>query len=419
MTENIDRIVVLADHTASFVVAGLTQLERVLRDLDRWVDGRSDATPVPEIVVSWRPRALLDRQPAFAGPAPMRMKWRHVAAEDEDATRLADERGAGRTITLGTNVVWAPGGLGEQLSSLAAGLPTAARAAGVLCRPEDVARVEPALFRSLGKPSDGYVTRLINRRMSTWVSRRLARTRVTPNHVSLLVMALFLASAWSLVHGTYWMFLLGTCFYKLGDILDGCDGELARVKFMDTRFGAWLDTTIDMCGNMLFLVALAAGLSRQSGLADIERQRYLSQGLLTVGVMAAVILAFARYTRATSGAAHFAGFGLSLAGKSQGRSVGPRLILVLAGLLRRDLYSWLFVGAALAGRPLWILHFAAAFVGVHVPILAYAWWQHWRSVASASDAAGSRFPWRRTPGAAQLRQHLAVGRFQPEEPPGQ
>jgi phosphatidylglycerophosphate synthase len=168
------------------------------------------------------------------------------------------------------------------------------------------------------------------------------------------------------------MLLLGTVLFKMGDILDGCDGEIARVKFMESRLGAWLDTTIDMVGNVLFIGALGIGLSRHPDLLEHERSWYLWEGLLAVGAMALVIWAMARYTRATSGAADFAGFGTVLSGSLPDRSRVRRSILILSRLLRRDGYSWAFVVLAALGRPAWILHAQAAGLSVYFLGLWYA-----------------------------------------------
>jgi hypothetical protein len=125
---------------------------------------------------------------------------------------------------------------------------------------------------------------------------------------------------------------------------------------MQSRFGAWLDTTVDMIGNMLFMGALAVGLSRDPGLPGPERMSYLWEGLLVVSAMALAIWGMARYTRTTSGAAHFAGFGTSLANSAPDHRGVRRLIIFGSRLLRRDAYSWLFVALAATGYPAWILH---------------------------------------------------------------
>jgi phosphatidylglycerophosphate synthase len=416
MTEAAQTIIVLADETASCIVAGLTQLERLLREIERcWPSSPRAASGVAEVAVVWRSRELHARQPVCGGRQPIGVRVHHVDDDDGNHSGLLDAVTGGRALVLATSQVWAPGGLLGLLSSpwarrgdctsvpacaaalegtdAASGSGSAAlwepltrcllpvRAGGsaqegglvgVLAWPGDVPRVERALFRSLGKPSDGYMTRLVNRRLSTAMSRCLARMRVTPNQLSSVVGALFLASALSLVKSGGPMLLLGTVLYKMGDILDGCDGEIARVKFMESRLGAWLDTTIDMVGNVLFIGALGIGLSRHPDLFERERSWYLWEGLMAAGAMMLVVWAMTRHTRATSGDAHFAGFGTTLAASLPDRSRLRRSILIVSRLLRRDAYSWAFVLLAALGRPAWILHAQAAGLIVYFLGLWYA-----------------------------------------------
>ncbi|MEA3356792.1 MAG: CDP-alcohol phosphatidyltransferase family protein, partial [Candidatus Bipolaricaulota bacterium] len=44
--------------------------------------------------------------------------------------------------------------------------------------------------------------------------------------------------------------LIAGILIQFGSILDGCDGELARLTFRESRFGAWLDTILDRYGDI-------------------------------------------------------------------------------------------------------------------------------------------------------------------------
>ena len=46
------------------------------------------------------------------------------------------------------------------------------------------------------------------------------------------------------------------CSSTLQSMLDGCDGELARVRFQQSKLGAWLDTFVDDVLNVLITVAV-------------------------------------------------------------------------------------------------------------------------------------------------------------------
>jgi len=130
------------------------------------------------------------------------------------------------------------------------GAPGAARAA------------ERLLLRSLVKAADGVISRHINRKISLTISRQLARWPVRPNHVTAVVLLLGLASGPVAATGTWLGFALGGLLYYLAAILDGCDGELSRLKFLGTPLGTWLDTITDDLSALSFLVGLYVGLGR-------------------------------------------------------------------------------------------------------------------------------------------------------------
>jgi phosphatidylglycerophosphate synthase len=131
--------------------------------------------------------------------------------------------------------------------------------------PGDVRDAETLLLRALIKPADGVVARNINRRISTMLSRYLARRSITPNNVSTVVLLIGICSgpcSWQ--GGWLWMALGGLCYY-VSSVLDGCDGELARLKYLSSPVGIWVDTIVDDVVGLSFLVGLYHGLDRGWG----------------------------------------------------------------------------------------------------------------------------------------------------------
>ncbi|MBI2529334.1 MAG: CDP-alcohol phosphatidyltransferase family protein [Candidatus Rokubacteria bacterium] len=122
---------------------------------------------------------------------------------------------------------------------------------------------EAALYASLGTDDDTAVDRLIHRRCSRPITRVLVQTRATPNQVSAASLLIGLGAASGFCQGTPLAAVLGLGLYSLAVVLDHVDGELARLTFQETRFGAALDWTIDTV--VLSLVVLAMGLSAGRG----------------------------------------------------------------------------------------------------------------------------------------------------------
>ena len=133
------------------------------------------------------------------------------------------------------------------------------------------------LRRSLGKPSDGFFSRHLNRRISWPISRLLIRLRVSPNQVTLVNLSLGLLSGWLIGRGGTGPTLAAGLLFQFVSIFDGCDGEIARLTFRFTTLGARLDNLSDFVTLVVFFINLPIGL--YAATADIS---YLALGLFMV-----------------------------------------------------------------------------------------------------------------------------------------
>jgi phosphatidylglycerophosphate synthase len=94
--------------------------------------------------------------------------------------------------------------------------------------------------------TDGLLARWFDRRISLALSRRLARLPwLRPNHVTLVGTTVGLFAAWLLSGGTFDGGVAGALLFWIACVLDGCDGEIARLTLRDSRFGKVLDVATD------------------------------------------------------------------------------------------------------------------------------------------------------------------------------
>jgi phosphatidylglycerophosphate synthase len=134
----------------------------------------------------------------------------------------------------------------------------------VLATPRDVRGAERWLLRSLVKSSEGFMSRHFERRVSLALTRRLCRTRITPNAMTLVSIGIGLAGAPFFLSSVPAYQVLGALLFLVHSILDGCDGELARLKFLESRFGAALDICGDNLVHTAVFLCLAIGWSLDS-----------------------------------------------------------------------------------------------------------------------------------------------------------
>ena len=129
--------------------------------------------------------------------------------------------------------------------SLTRSIGPAAPLAGIdpmlVTAPAAIRTAERRLLRGLIKESDGLVVRHVDRPISLQITRRLAPTGVTPTQVTLLSLAIGILGALCFLSAHWAWQTLGALLFLLHSIIDGCDGELARLKFQESRSGGLLD----------------------------------------------------------------------------------------------------------------------------------------------------------------------------------
>ncbi|QJA06010.1 NTP transferase domain-containing protein [Thermosulfurimonas marina] len=118
--------------------------------------------------------------------------------------------------------------------------------------PEDLRRAGKLLVRASVKGgSDGLISRLFNRRLSTRLTPYLC-DHLYPNQATVLSTLLGFFSA--LVAAFH--LPLGAFLYQIHSVLDGVDGELARATLRTSRFGGLLDSVLDRYVDFVFLAVL-------------------------------------------------------------------------------------------------------------------------------------------------------------------
>ena len=103
------------------------------------------------------------------------------------------------------------------------------------------------LFTQVTKKTSGFISRHLNAHISIPISKLLVETGVSPNLVTiLLIVPTGLAAAYLMLSmNEYPKLALGGLLWHLAAVFDRCDGEVARVKLCESKFGAWLDTVTD------------------------------------------------------------------------------------------------------------------------------------------------------------------------------
>ncbi|MFZ0965992.1 MAG: CDP-alcohol phosphatidyltransferase family protein [Candidatus Bathyarchaeia archaeon] len=129
--------------------------------------------------------------------------------------------------------------------------------------PEDLVKARKVywqiLRKELIKPEDGLVSRYLNRPISTRISIMAYRRgfKIEPLTVTLVSFILGLSASFLLAMRA---FILGGLLVQAASILDGVDGEVARLYHKATPWGGYVDSVLDRVSD----IAIVAGLTLSS-----------------------------------------------------------------------------------------------------------------------------------------------------------
>ncbi|HJQ74387.1 MAG TPA: CDP-alcohol phosphatidyltransferase family protein [Gaiellaceae bacterium] len=149
-------------------------------------------------------------------------------------------------------------------------------------RRADGAGVEGALLRALENPRDGYLDRLLHRRLSRPLTRILLRTPLSPNAVT--VVGILVGATGGLLLGAPGplALLAALALLTVSGVLDCSDGELARLRFAESRLGHLLDIGGDTLVHLAVLAGIAMRIAR-----DGDAPGWPVLGALLLGIVGA------------------------------------------------------------------------------------------------------------------------------------
>jgi phosphatidylglycerophosphate synthase len=240
-------------------------------DLDEW----QRALPVGNA-----PTTITVVAPAVV-PSPSLLESALAIEPDAGAGRLIAEVPAGSdyprsgVFRVARSAVARPDMLNDLLrppddASLPAGRDVAAGRATLSMRvstADEAAMSERRLRASIFKATDGRLAR-VNRRVSIPISVALIRSiRLGPNAMSVALTGLGLYAGWLFSRGEYATGIAAALLSWVASMLDGCDGELARLQYKESAFGCWLDTIGDYIYYVALFAGITVGVARSSGSA--------------------------------------------------------------------------------------------------------------------------------------------------------
>ena len=109
---------------------------------------------------------------------------------------------------------------------------------------------------SSSKTNDGPISTYLNRRISNWITSKIVDYPITPNQISVVTLLLSVIASLIIVKQGYFFLVLGALLAQLSSILDGCDGEVARLKLLSSKYGGWFDQVLDRYSDLFIITGL-------------------------------------------------------------------------------------------------------------------------------------------------------------------
>jgi CDP-L-myo-inositol myo-inositolphosphotransferase len=232
----------------------------------------------------------------------------------------------------------------------------------------------------MSKPQDGFVSRFLNRPISGRMTRLLVKFPIHPTAFTASIFVLPVVAGLFLLRGDYFSVLLGAAIFQVFSILDGCDGEIARAKNLESKFGERLDNFCDFLGSLIYVLALGSGL------------HHSKEGVACALLITANELVLRWGTGAKRMASEdfhesFYARHHGMIGHSGLLDLGERFVWWLFQLTKRDVAIFVFLLLAVLNLSIYILHLWTIAAGASLIISAIA---TARAINSRGDAIAPR-----------------------------
>lgn len=217
----------------------------------------------------------------------------------------------------------------------------------------------------MSKPQDGFISRFLNRPISSRVTGLLVRFPIHPTTFTASIFVLPLVASVFLQRGDYLSVVLGAAIFQVFSILDGCDGEIARARNLESRFGERLDSFCDFLGSLIYVLALGIGLHH-------SKEGFVCALLITGNELLLRWGTNAKRMDSEDFHESFYARHHGMIGHSGLLELGERFVWWLFQLTKRDMAIFVFFLLALLNVPVWILHLWTLAAGASLIISAIA-----------------------------------------------
>lgn len=211
---------------------------------------------------------------------------------------------------------------------------------------EQTASLEHFLCEEIRMNANGLVARHINKRISLPISRLLSRTRIHPHAITVCNMIIGLCSGIGTAGVLYISLFNGALLFQIASIVDGCDGEVAKLTHRTSYFGQFIDTLSDNAATFSFFTGL---MIHQYRVSD-QTTAFAWGGAMIGGLVTLIVMMLnfqLRYTKSLSFVTFDREYLQPLLRRNN--NVASTAIRTFLPLFKKEWYSMLFLVFGMLG----------------------------------------------------------------------
>ena len=228
------------------------------------------------------------------------------------------------------------------------------------------------LFSQVTKSTSGWISRHINARISIPTSKLLIETGISPHMITvLLVLTTGLGAAYLVTQAHIYSYLAGAgILWQFAAIFDRCDGEVARVKLCESKFGEWFDTLTDNIAYIFAYICMLIGIHHLYP----ETPLYLYLGFSAIGALLLTLAVMYRFALKT-GSGSLQNYQVEFAKVPDEQKGKIYRLLERTGFMgKRDFFSFFFFLTAIFNC--FEISYWFAIIGIHLQALGVLLSQH-------------------------------------------
>lgn len=232
----------------------------------------------------------------------------------------------------------------------------------------DIGRGEDFLCEYIRLSATGWTARTINKRISLPISKILTKLRITPNSITVFNMLIGLASGIGTGGFTNTSLLIGAILFQTASVIDGCDGEVAKLTFRMSKFGQFIDTISDNSALLSFFIGLIIHEYRVSG-----DWTSLGWGAFLMLGMAALLGNMIHYLKHHSDSASLVAFEKQFIGglKKEDHPFIVKFLQSAKFIVKKDCFSMIFLIMAIFNILPYALFFTTIAVWTGATLITY------------------------------------------------